>query len=107
MDGAGVLYSAKDPAHVGALIDQVVSNAALRDQVVAGQDAALDRLLAKDFPGTLLGFIDRVVASPRQTKRAVMDDFWDQVASFEQFEELTQFRPALYCALPKAPSRIV
>lgn len=107
MDGAGVLYSAKDPAHVGALIDQVVSNAALRDQVVAGQDAALDRLLAKDFPGTLLGFIDRVVASPRQTKRAVTDDFWDQVASFEQFEELTQFRPALYCALPKAPSRIV
>ncbi len=107
MDGAGVLYSAKDPAHVGALIDQVVSNAALRDQVVAGQDAALDRLLAKDFPGTLLGFIDRVVASPRQTTRAVTDDFWDQVASFEQFEELTQFRPALYCALPKAPSRIV
>lgn len=107
MDGAGVLYSAKDPAHVGALIDQVVSNATLRDQVVAGQDAALDRLLAKDFPGTLLGFIDRVVASPRQTKRAVTDDFWDQVASFEQFEELTQFRPALYCALPKAPSRIV
>ena len=107
MDGAGVLYSAKDPAHVGALIDQVVSNAALRDQIVAGQDAALDRLLAKDFPGTLLGFIDRVVASPRQTKRAVTDDFWDQVASFEQFEELTQFRPALYCALPKAPSRIV
>ena len=107
MDGAGVLYSAKDPAHVGALIDQVVSNAALRDQVVAGQDAALDRLLAKDFPGTLLGFIDRVVASPRETKRVVTDDFWDQVASFEQFEELTQFRPALYCALPKAPSRIV
>lgn len=107
MDGAGVLYSAKDPAHVGALIDQVVSNAALRDQVVAGQDAALDRLLAKNFPRTLLGFIDRVVASPRQTKRAVTDDFWDQVASFEQFEELTQFRPALYCALPKAPSRIV
>jgi len=107
MDGAGVLYSAKDPAHVGALIDQVVSNAALRDQIVAGQDAALDRLLAKNFPKTLLGFIDRVVASPRQTKRAVTDDFWDQVASFEQFEELTQFRPALYCALPKAPSRIV
>lgn len=107
MDGAGVLYSAKDPAHVAALIDQVVSNDALRDQVVAGQDAALERLLAKDFPRTLLGFVDRVLASPRQTKRAVTDDFWDQVASFEQFEELTQFRPALYCALPKAPSRIV
>jgi glycosyltransferase involved in cell wall biosynthesis len=107
MDGAGVLYTTKHPAHVGALIDQVVSNAGLRDAIVASQDGALDRLLAKDFPRTLLAFVAEVSAAPRQTRHAVTDDFWDQVASFERFEELTQFRPALYCALPKAPSRIV
>lgn len=107
MDGAGVLYDRKDPAHVAALIDQVVTNRALREAIVAGQDAALERLRARDFPRTLLGFVEQVASAPRQTRQAVTDDFWDQVASFERFEELTRFRPALYCALPKAPSRIV
>lgn len=107
MDGAGVLYSTKDPLPVAALINRIVSNADLRDRIVAGQDAALARLLAKDFPRTLLAFVDGVVSSPRLTRRAVVDDFWEQVESFERFEELTEFRPALYCALPKAPSRIV
>jgi glycosyltransferase involved in cell wall biosynthesis len=107
MDGAGVLYTEKNPAYVAAILDQIVSSADLRDAIVAGQDAALGRLLAKDFPRTLLGFVRQVSAAARQTRQAVTDDFWDQVASFERFEELTEFRPALYCALPKAPSRIV
>jgi L-malate glycosyltransferase len=107
MDGAGVLYTEKHPAHVAALIDRVASNPDIRDAIVAGQDAALARLLAKDFPRTLLDFVRQVEAAPRQTRQAVTDDFWDQVASFDRFEDLTRFRPALYCALPKAPSRIV
>ncbi len=107
MDGAGVLYTTKDPAHVAALVDRVVSNADLREAIVAGQDAALERLLARDFGGTLLGFVEHVSGARRETRRAVTDDFWDQVASFERFEKLTEFRPSLYCALPKAPSRIV
>jgi L-malate glycosyltransferase len=107
MDGAGVLYAEKDPARVAMLIDRVVSNADLREKILAGQDAALDRLMAKDFRKTLLGFVEQVSNAPRQTRRTVADDFWDQVASFERFEEMTEFRPSLYCALPKAPSRIV
>ena len=107
MDGAGVLYDTRNPAHVAGLIDQMASNRELADQVVDGQDAALRRLMAKDFPRTLLGFVERVAAAPNETRRAVTDDFWDQVSAFERFEELTEFRPALYCALPKAPSRIV
>jgi hypothetical protein len=79
----------------------------LREAIVAGQDAALDRLLAKDFRATLLGFVDRVLASPRGPAPAVTDDFWEQADATERFEELRRFRPAMFCALPKAPGRIV
>jgi glycosyltransferase involved in cell wall biosynthesis len=107
LDGAGVLYDTRDPCHVAALIDQVATDRRLRDQIVEGQDAAFRRLQARDFRQALLGFVDQVAASPSNTVRAVADDFWDQVAAFDRFEELSEFRPSLYWALPKAPSRIV
>ena len=44
MDGAGVLFEDRDPLHVAALIDEIVSNARLQDQIVDGQLAAVDRL---------------------------------------------------------------
>ena len=62
MDGAGVLFDDKDPVHVAALMDAIVSDAALQDAIVDGQLAAVDRLRAKDFAGTLLGFVDRILA---------------------------------------------
>jgi glycosyltransferase involved in cell wall biosynthesis len=107
MDGAGVLYTEKDPAHVAALLDQVVTDARLRDAIVAGQDAALARLLAKDFRGTTLGFVERVTAAPRRPAPLVADGFWQQVAAYDQLEELLRYRPSLYGALPIAPTRIV
>jgi L-malate glycosyltransferase len=107
MDGAGVLYDSRDPVHVAGLIDQVATDRRLRDRIVESQDAALRRLLAKDFRRTLLGFVEQVTSSPAGTRCGVADDFWDQVAALERFEELSEFRPSLYCALPKAPSRIV
>ena len=64
MDGAGVLFKTKDPYEVAGLVNQVTSNAALRDAIVEAQDGALARLMAKDFRGTLLGFVDRVLSSP-------------------------------------------
>ena len=67
MDGAGVLYDDKDPLHVAALMDAIVSNAALQDAIVDGQLAAVERLRAKDFAGTLLGFVD---ADPGRAARA-------------------------------------
>ena len=41
---------------MAALLD----DADLEDAVIATQDAALDRLLARDFGGTLLRFVDQV-----------------------------------------------
>ncbi len=103
MDGAGVLFEDRDPLHVAALIDEIVSNAALQDRIVDGQLAAVDRLRSKDFAGTLLGFVDRILASPRAAAPHVAFDFWGQFDAAQELEELRMFRPAVFQALPAAP----
>ncbi len=96
MDGGGVLYENRDPLHVAMLIDGVLSDGSLHDRVLASQDAALARLKAREFGKTLLGFVDRVAATPRRPAPEVTFDFWDQLAAYERLEELRMFRPAIY-----------
>jgi glycosyltransferase involved in cell wall biosynthesis len=96
MDGGGVLYENRDPLHVARIVDAVLSDPALHDRVIASQDASLARLLARDFGGTLLGFVDRVARMPRRAAPAVTFDFWDQLAAYERLEELRMFRPGVY-----------
>jgi L-malate glycosyltransferase len=103
MDGGGVLYDTKDPFTVARVMDAVLDDPRIEDAVVASQDAALVRLLQKDFPGTLLGFVDGVLRQPRRAAPEVPWDFWAQFDQFERLEELRQFRPALYRALPETP----
>ena len=103
MDGGGVLYHRKDPMEIAALVNAVAGDGALRERVVASQDAALARLLAKDFGGMLLGYVERALAAPRPHPTPVTPDFWDQVRLAEQLEELRIYRPAAYQALPKEP----
>ena len=100
MDGAGVLFDDKDPRRVAAIIDAVVSNCALQDDIVDGQLAAVDRLQRKDFRGTLLGFVQRILGSPRQWAPSVAFDFWEQFDAAERLEEVRLFRPSIYKALP-------
>jgi len=107
MDGAGVLFRTKEPYEVAGLVNQVASNATLREAVVQAQDAALDRLMARDFRGTLLGFVDRVLSSPRRPRHLVAEDFWEQVDGTERYEELLVYRQALGHALAKEPKKIV
>ena len=101
MDGGGVLYEDRDPLHVAALMDAVISDPQVNEQVVASQDAALTRLLAKDFDGTLLRFVDAVAASPRAAAPHVAFDFWDQLRAYERLEELRMYRPGVFKALPR------
>ena len=103
MDGAGVLFEDRDPIHVATLMDEVISNADLQDQIVDGQLAAVDRLRSKDFAGTLLGFVDRILASPRAAAPHVAFDFWGQFDAALELEELRLYRPAIYQALPPQP----
>ena len=103
MDGAGILYHDKDPVRVAALIDQVATNRHVAEGIVESQDAALDRLLKKDFAGTLLRFVEETLQSPARPHPPVAFDFWDQVHEAESLDELRPFRPGAYQALPKEP----
>ncbi len=101
MDGGGVLYDDKNPARVAALMEAILSDPDLAGRIVEGQDAALERLLARDFGGLVRGFVDQVRALPPQPAPPVTFDFWDQFALGEQLEELHQYRPGAYGALEK------
>jgi glycosyltransferase involved in cell wall biosynthesis len=103
MDGEGVLFDTKDPLQVAALMDAILSDAALQDQIVDGQLTAIDRLRAKDFDGTLLGFVGGILSSPRSGEPRVAFDFWQQFDSAEALEEIRKFRPAAFKALPEEP----
>ena len=103
MDGAGVLYHDKTPAHVAHLMDAILSNATLRHEIVEGQLAAVDRLRAKDFGGTLLGFVNEILSKPRAAAPKVAFDFWAQFDAEQELEEIRLVRPAAYHALPVAP----
>jgi glycosyltransferase involved in cell wall biosynthesis len=102
MDGGGILYDTTDPLEIARLMEAVLDDRALEEAIVASQDAALARLQARDFPGTLLRFVDTLAAGPPRPAPAVAWDFWAQFEQFERFEELRQFRPALFQALPVA-----
>jgi L-malate glycosyltransferase len=102
MDGAGVLYDDKDPVYVAALIDAVVSNCPVQEAIVAGQLEAVRRLRSKDFAGTLLGFVEEILAAPRAPMPRVAFDFWRQFDAAEELEELRLYRPAIYKALPES-----
>jgi L-malate glycosyltransferase len=103
MDGGGILHDNKDPLHVADLMSAVLDDPSVEDTVVASQNAALERLHQKDFAGTLLRFVERLAAAPPRQAPEVSFDFWSQFDQFERLEELRQFRPALYQALPTAP----
>jgi L-malate glycosyltransferase len=100
MDGGGVLYETKDPLEVARLMNAILTDLDVEDAIVASQDAALARLLNKDFAGTLLRFVDQVRATPPRQAPEVPYDFWPMFDQAERLEELRQFRPAVYRALP-------
>jgi glycosyltransferase involved in cell wall biosynthesis len=101
MDGAGVLFHDKSPMHVASLMDAILSDTDLQDTIVSGQLAAIDRLQAKDFDGTLLGFVEQILSSPRTGVPRVAFDFWHQFDAFEALEEIRQIRPSAFKALPE------
>ena len=100
MDGGGVLYHTKDPFEVARLMAAILDDGDLEEAIVASQDAALDRLVRKDFAGTLLGFVDQIRAMPPRPAPEVPYDFWAMFEQADRLEELRQFRPAIYRALP-------
>jgi hypothetical protein len=87
---------------VAGLVDAVVSDQAMQERILAGQDAALERLRQRDFGGTLLRFVEQVLAAPRRPDHRVAWDFWQQFDTIDRLEAQRLFRPSLYKALPTA-----
>lgn len=104
MDRGGVLYDTKDPLEIARLMDAVLDDSHVEEAVLQSQDAALQRLLARDFDGTLLRYVEQTLATPPRSAPDVPFDFWPQFDQFDRLEELRQFRPAVYRALPLPPS---
>ena len=102
MDGAGVLYNTKDPMYVAGLMDAILSDPILQDAIVRRQLDAVRRLKAQDFDGTLLRFVDRILAAPRARGPRVAYDFWQQFDAAEELEEIRIYRPSAFKALPEA-----
>jgi glycosyltransferase involved in cell wall biosynthesis len=102
MDGAGVLFDRKDPYHVAAMMDAILSDSVLRDAIVDGQLEAVERLRGLDFEGTLLHFVDDLLGSARTGAPKVVFDFWRQFDAAERLEEIRKVRPSAYKALPEA-----
>ncbi|MFI5177334.1 MAG: glycosyltransferase family 4 protein [Vicinamibacterales bacterium] len=100
MDGGGVLFETRDPRHVASLMQALVADGDLANRALAAQDAALARLRAKDFGGLIVRFVKDVLASPRRPAAPIAYDFWRQVKLAEELEEIRQYRPAAFRALP-------
>jgi glycosyltransferase involved in cell wall biosynthesis len=100
MDGGGVLYDTKDPFEIARLMAAILDEGDLEDAIVDSQDAALARLRGRDFGGTLLRFVDQIRSTPPRESPEVPYDFWPMFDQAERLEELRQFRPAIYRALP-------
>jgi glycosyltransferase involved in cell wall biosynthesis len=103
MDGGGILYETREPARVAAIVHGLLSEPGLEEEVLAAQDAALDRLRARDFDATVLQFARQILDGPRRPLPAVAYDFWRQFTLAEELEALRQTRPAAFRALPSAP----
>jgi len=101
MDGGGVLLTDKDPLVAAGLIHAIATNPALQDRIIDSQDAALDRLAARDFAGTLLRFVEDVRSRPRLPHPPTAFDFWDQLEQAKALANLRVYRPAAFQALPK------
>ena len=102
MDGGGVLYDTADPAHIAGVVAAVLDDGDVEEAVVRSQDAALERLRQRDFAGTLLRFVGQMKEAPVRPAPDVAWDFWAQFDQLERLEELRQFRPAVFKALPEA-----
>ena len=105
MDGGGVLYETKDPLRDRARSWRRCSTTAsskTRSLPVAGRGAgAAARPRFRRHAAALRR--PRCCASPPRPAPEVACDFWRQFDQFERLEELRQFRPALYRALPVHP----
>lgn len=100
LDGGGILFGTRDPIEVAALMASVITQPGIEQTLLDRQDAALDRLLARDFGRIALELVDRVLAAPPRPHPAIEPDFWRQFQLAEELDQLRERRPSAFQALP-------
>ena len=58
MDGAGVLYDEAKPEELAQLMNRVITDGGLRSDILAGQQARIQRLLARNVPEEFQGLLN-------------------------------------------------
>jgi L-malate glycosyltransferase len=106
LDGGGVLFRSRDPIDIAALMEALLSDQAYEARILAAQDAALARLLSRDFAATLLDTVNTVLSRPRKAPVPVSPDFWRQYKLTEELESVRDSRPSAFHALPSERVRI-
>ena len=108
MDGGGVLFDSRDPLDVAALMQAILTDEDCEDRILGAQDAAIDRLLSRNFDAVVVDVVNQVLASPRRPAVPVADDFWRQYRLAEELEEIREARPSAFHALPlESANRLV
>jgi hypothetical protein len=82
---------------------RVLGDAEVEHDMLVRQDAALARLVGRDFASLVVGFARDVLAAPRLTSVNVAPGFWRQFALAEELETIRASRPSAFRALPVAP----
>jgi glycosyltransferase involved in cell wall biosynthesis len=103
MDGGGVLYDTTDPQAVAATMHDLLSDETRVERVLDAQDSALARLNARDFPSVLLGFVSRVLESPRRPLPAVAPG-WRDFRAAAELDAIRETRPLAFPPLPPPPA---
>jgi glycosyltransferase involved in cell wall biosynthesis len=103
MDGGGVLYDRPDPRRVAAILHGIVSDRDVEHDILVRQDAALARLLTRDFSGMVVRFVEEALALPRLGPPRVAPEFWRQFTLADELERIRETRPAAFRALPRSP----
>ena len=100
MNGGGVLFRTQHPAEIAGLVHAITSDPAREDAILSAQDAALARLLARDFRAAVLGLVERVFALPVAPRPDVDPDFWRQFRLAEELDDIREIRPSAFQELP-------
>ena len=105
MDGGGILYDTDDPLEVAGLIDAVMSDEALEDRVLRAQDAALSRMLARDFDRVLGTYVRQALEAPARPHVNIEPEFWRQFTLADELDAVRESRPSAFHALPAEPAK--
>jgi glycosyltransferase involved in cell wall biosynthesis len=106
MDGGGMLYDSRDPRWVASLMAAILTDPDLEARLLAAQDAALDRMRARDCGQVIVPLVRDVLAGPRRPPAVVAPEFWPQLRRHRARARIWQGRLPGRRATPASPGGV-